>query len=156
MHNNKLFFLRTGKDSKRVHAHQNFVHKNHPHTSQSSPPSSSPVSQPSAPPPVTYEPSPPETSSKNSTSSNYSAVTSPKTPNGENPSDLLTSPIAGSSGSTANFGIYFSPSISGDARLPPAGDAVRDRCRELLVKAMMKGYEKGEEAKEVSVYVRCT
>ena len=65
----------------------------------------------------------------------------------------MTSPTAGSSGSTAfSTGIYFSPSISGDARLPPSGDAVRDRCRELLVKAMMKGFEKGEgEMEEVGI-----
>ena len=69
------------------------------------------------------------------------------TANGETPGEMITSPTAGPSRSdsvSSDTGIvYFAPNIVGESRVPATGDAVRDRCRELIAKAMMKGFEKG-------------
>ena len=62
--------------------------------------------------------------------------------------EAITSPIAGPSRSdsvSSDSGVvYFDSGIPGESRIPATGDAVRDRCRELLAKAMMKGFENGQ------------
>ena len=61
---------------------------------------------------------------------------------------MITSSVAGPSRSdsvSSDSGVvYFDPSIPGEARVPVTGDAVRDRCRGLLAKSMMKGFENGK------------
>lgn len=38
----------------------------------------------------------------------------------------------------------FSSSIKGESRVPSTGDTNRDKCRELIVKALQKGYKDSE------------
>ena len=105
-------------------------------------PQATPTSK-TSPPPVTYEPSPAIFTTQNSSNS----VSSPTTANGETPGEMMTSPVAGTStrsDSVSSDIVYFAPTIGGDSRVPATGDGVRDRCRELLSKSMMKGFDKGE------------
>ena len=44
-----------------------------------------------------------------------------------------------------NIQLVFSSSVDGSARMASTGNDVRDRCRELLAKAMKKGFSDGEE-----------
>lgn len=103
-----------------------------------------------SPPPVTYTPQNNTTSINSNTS-----IASPTTANGETPIEMTPS-VAGPSRSdsvSSDSGIvYFSPSVDGDARIPATGDAVRDRCRELLAKAMMKGFEKVTIEEEIKFH----
>ena len=65
----------------------------------------------------------------------------------------MTSPVAGTStrsDSVSSEIVYFAPTIGGDSRVPATGDGVRDRCRDLLSKAMMKGFDKGVKRGAVS------
>ena len=39
--------------------------------------------------------------------------------------------------------VHFCPSVDGNSRVPSTGDAVRDRCRELLAKALKKEIPQG-------------
>ena len=40
--------------------------------------------------------------------------------------------------------LNFPPSVSGYSRVASTGVDVRDRCRDLVVKAMMKGFDNGQ------------
>ena len=111
-------------------------------------PQATPTPSKTSPPPVTYTPST-NTDSHSTTNSNTNAITSSASAsNGETSMETITSPIPGPSRSdsvSSDSGVvYFDPSIPGEARVPPTGDTVRDRCRELLAKAMLKGFENGE------------
>jgi transcription elongation factor S-II len=120
-------------------------------------PQATPTPSKTSPPPATYTPSTntDNHSTKPSTNSNSTPITSSASAsNGETPMETITSPVPGPSRSdsvSSDSGVvYFDPSIPGEARVPPTGDPVRDRCRELLAKAMMKGFENvtiGEEMK---------
>ena len=44
-----------------------------------------------------------------------------------------------------NIQLLFAPNIDGSARAPSTGNDVRDRCRDLLAKALKKGFSDGEE-----------
>ena len=43
-----------------------------------------------------------------------------------------------------NIQLLFSPNIDGSARMASTGSDVRDRCRELIAKALQKGFTEGE------------
>ena len=101
-------------------------------------PQATPTPTKTSPPPVTFLPS------INSTTSNNTITSS----NGEVPRELaMMSSTAGPSRSdsvSSDTGIvYFAPHVAGETRTMATGDGVRDRCRGLLAKAMMKGFEKG-------------
>ena len=42
--------------------------------------------------------------------------------------------------------LNFPPSIGGYSRVSSTGIDVRDRCRDLIVKAMMKGFDNGQQS----------
>ena len=74
------------------------------------------------------------------TSSSSSSVT-----NGEVASPPGTSQRRDSTQSDdGNIQLLFSPSIDGSARMASTGNDVRDRCRELIAKALQKGFTEGE------------
>ena len=111
-------------------------------------PQATPTPGQTSPPPVSYTPKNGNAAAAEPINSNAAAVTSSATPtNGEIPTEMITSPIPGPSRSdsvSSDCGVvYFDPGIPGESRIPATGNAVRDRCRELLSKAMMKGFDKG-------------
>ena len=134
-----LIYNSSGKDVKSSPSLGNSQNNDHTPSSQTTPTPNTKTS----PPPVTYTP-------QNSTSSinSNTSITSPTTSNGETPLEMPPSvpgPSRSDSVSSDSGIVYFSPSVAGDARNPATGDAVRDRCRELVAKAMMKGFEKGTD-----------
>jgi transcription elongation factor S-II len=107
-----------------------------------------------SPPPVAYSPSKNSAPSINSNSSITSSASTAA--NGETPGETMMSPIAGPSRSdsvSSDCGVvFFAPNIVGESRVMATGDGVRDRCRELLAKAMMKGFEKVTIEEEIKFH----
>lgn len=107
-------------------------------------------SNPPTPPPVTYSPPASSTDSNYSTSSKFSS-TSSQIPNGEVPSNEVSSQSSEQSQSSQPIGsplspgvmLFFPPSLDGNCRVPPTGSDIRDRCRDLIIKALKKGFTDG-------------
>ena len=102
------------------------------------------LEQTSSPPPVAYNP--PSTSIQPMTSSQESKNSS--TTNGA---------VRRMSSTSDDFVLVFSGDISGMAREAPTGNEVRDRCRDLITKALKKGFENREcdDVLWVSVVMCC-
>ena len=91
-------------------------------------------SNPPTPPPVVYSPS--TDVAKNSN------ITSPQLlPNGE--SSQSSQESSSSQMSSLDTVLCFASTIDGNARVPSTGSDVRDRCRDLLIKALKKGFNEG-------------
>lgn len=100
---------------------------------------------PPTPPPVTFT-STAGTSSIGDNSTNGGSGTSSSNPmmNG----DMVSSPpqVKGAQrrdstqSDDGNIQLLFSPSIDGSARMASTGNDVRDRCRDLIAKALKKGF----------------
>ena len=96
---------------------------------------------PPTPPPVTYTSNPSSSSNNSSgtTSSSSSSLTNGEvvSPQGANQRRDSTQSDDGS------VQLLFPPSIDGSARVASTGNDVRDRCRDLIAKALKKGFPEG-------------
>jgi len=110
--------------------------KPHPHSHEVTPTLQRQPSNPPTPPPVAYSPLTPTDVTKNSN------IASPKLlPNGEISSESSQESTSSSSLQTVSTAVsFFSPTIDGSARTASTGNDVRDRCRELVMKALKKGF----------------
>lgn len=124
-------------------------HKHTPKAPKSPPKATTPSSEtaqhqnPPTPPPVTYTSNPSSSGSGNDTGGTTSSSSS--VTNGEVASPHGVSQRRDSTQSDdGNIQLLFSPSIDGSARMALTGNDVRDRCRELIAKALQKGFTDGE------------
>ena len=82
-----------------------------------------------------------------------SNIASPKLlPNGEISSEASQESSSSSSLQTVSNAVsFFSPTIDGSARTASTGNDVRDRCQELIMKALKKGFNDGRHDNASSI-----
>ena len=97
---------------------------------------------PPTPPPVTYTSNPGRNGSSNSNDSGGTSSSSPM-PNGQMVSPSGSQRRDSTQSDDGNIQLLFAPNIDGSARAPSTGNEVRDRCRDLLAKALKKGFSDG-------------
>ena len=97
---------------------------------------------PPTPPPVTYTSNPGHNGSSNSNDSGGTSSSSPM-PNGQMVSPSGSQRRDSTQSDDGNIQLLFAPNIDGSARAPSTGNEVRDRCRDLLAKALKKGFSDG-------------
>ena len=105
---------------------------------------------PPTPPPVTYTSNPgPNGSSSSSSSSNTDngggTNSSSPLPNGQVVSPIGSQRRDSTQSDDGNIQLMFSPNIDGSARAASTGNDVRDRCQDLIAKALKKGFSDGEK-----------
>ena len=99
---------------------------------------------PPTPPPVTYTSNPGRNGSSNANNSGGTSSSSPL-PNGQMASPSGSQRRDSTQSDDGNIQLLFAPNIDGSARAPSTGSDVRDRCRDLLAKALKKGFSDGKK-----------
>ncbi len=92
---------------------------------------------------MTYTSNPGRNGSSNANNSGGASSSSPL-PNGQMVSPSGSQRRDSTQSDDGNVQLLFSPNIDGSARAPSTGSEVRDRCRDLLAKALKKGFSDGE------------
>lgn len=105
---------------------------------------------PPTPPPVMYTSSPgPNGSSTSSSSNNGGMGSSSPMPNGQVSSPQVQQRRDSTQSDDGNIQLLFSSNVDGSARAPSTGNDVRDRCRDLIAKALKKGFSDGKDSSSV-------